>query len=278
MMRKFMVAITTAAALCGCSDESNKLSPLADASVPFATAPVDASEPDTSTEPGFRDAGALDAADANACRVINIGILGNPGSLPSSNFQAWLTKAGTTVARIQTGTTPLVANDLTPFDVIILDWLQHDYSPAEVAIVQAFVEAGGGLIAMTGYSGGTSDWRANPLLASLGVSYVGGLVGGPVKIFMPHPITQGLSSVTFNGGYLVGTLGASPNKLTPIAAIPEGNVAYAIEASKGRAFVWGDEWIEFDSEWSHLPEIKQLWVNVFAWIAPSGCPLTPPPN
>ncbi|HSQ67917.1 MAG TPA: hypothetical protein VLM85_32125, partial [Polyangiaceae bacterium] len=42
-----------------------------------------------------------------------------------------------------------------------------------------------------------------------------------------------------------------------------------------RDFVWGDEWIEFDSQWSTLPEIKQLWVNVFAWVAPQGCPLQP---
>jgi hypothetical protein len=44
----------------------------------------------------------------------------------------------------------------------------------------------------------------------------------------------------------------------------------------GRAFVWGDEWIEFDSEWSTLPEIERLWVQVFTWIAPpTKCTLTP---
>jgi hypothetical protein len=45
----------------------------------------------------------------------------------------------------------------------------------------------------------------------------------------------------------------------------------------GHAFVWGDEWIEFDSEWAALPEIPELWVQAFAWIAPmTACALNPP--
>jgi hypothetical protein len=45
----------------------------------------------------------------------------------------------------------------------------------------------------------------------------------------------------------------------------------------GRAFVWGDEWIEFDSEWMAIPQIPQLWVQVFSWLAPkTTCQLNPP--
>src|SRR5450631_3439809 len=42
--------------------------------------------------------GSLDAA----CSQLNIGILGNPGSNASSNFQAWLEARGTSVQRFQT--------------------------------------------------------------------------------------------------------------------------------------------------------------------------------
>lgn len=42
------------------------------------------------------------------------------------------------------------------------------------------------------------------------------------------------------------------------------------QRDQGRVFVWGDEWIEFDSEWSNLPEIQQLWVNIFAWLGPQN--------
>ncbi len=37
---------------------------------------------------------------------------------------------------------------------------------------------------------------------------------------------------------------------------------------QGRAFLWGDEWIEFESESSSMPQISQLWLQVFNWIAP----------
>ncbi len=222
--------------------------------------------------PIFPDAATTDGP---ACNVINIGILGNPGSNPSSNFQTWLTNAGTTVKRIQTSTTALTAQEIAPYNVLVLDWLQHDYTPAEAAIVKAFVEAGGGLISMTGYNNTVTDFRANALIGELGVSYGGALVSGPVTTFVSHPITAGLTSITFAGGYVVSETGSPPYTRTPIASIPAGKVAYAIQAAKGRAFVWGDEWIEFDSEWTQLPEIKKLWVQVFAWVAPGGCPLTP---
>ena len=235
-------------------------------------APVDASADDTGL-PIFPDAATGDGAPK--CNVLNIGILGNPGANPSSNFQTWLQNAGTTVKRIQTTNVALTAQEIAPYNVIVLDWLAHDYTAPEAAIVKAFVEAGGGLISMTGYNGTSTDFRANALIGELGVTYGGGLVNGPVTTFVAHPITKGLTSITFAGGYLVSAPGSSANVRTPIASIPAGNVAWAIEAGKGRAFVWGDEWIEFDSEWSTLPQVKALWVNVFGWVAPTGCPLNP---
>ncbi len=249
-------------------------------SIEFDSSVVDSSPAlDSAPDPGLKDAGAFDSADAAGCNVINIGILGNPGSNPSSNFQTWLTKAGTTVKRIQTtANVPLTAPDLSPFNVIILDFLTRDYTSQESAIVRSFVEAGGGLISMSGYNGTTDDFRANPMIGALGVTYGGPLQNGPVTTFVAHPITSGLASVTFNGGYVVSASGPTNYKRTPIASIPAGNVAWAIEAVSGRAFVWGDEWIEFDSEWSTIPQIKALWVNIFGWVAPTGCPLVPPPN
>jgi hypothetical protein len=70
---------------------------------------------------------------------------------------------------------------------------------------------------------------------------------------------------------------------TPIGFLPTPDdagvvpVAYAVQMGSGRAFVWDDEWIQFDSEWSTMPEIRQLWIQVFAWISPMGnCGLQPP--
>ncbi len=220
--------------------------------------------------------GDATAKDGGGCTTLNIGILGNPGANPSSNFQQWLVSAGTSVTRIETNATdpPLTASRLAPFDVIILDWLARDYAPSEATVLQNRITAGGGLISMSGYDGTTTDFRANVLLAPLSVAYSGGLLNGPVTNFATHPITTGLTSVTFAGGYAVSDLGGSGSTRTPIAFL-SSPVSYAVEMGSGRAFVWGDEWIEFDSQWSTLPQIKQLWVNVFKWIAPQGCALQP---
>jgi hypothetical protein len=211
-------------------------------------------------------------ADTGACQRLRIGILGNPGANPSSDFQAWLVSAGTSVQRIQTTapTSTITATDLQAFDVVILDWLTRDYSAAEASVLAAFISAGGGLVSMSGYDNVTTDdWHANSLLAPLAVAYTGALLNGPVTSFAPHPITTGLTSVTFEGGYEVADLGGTASTRTPIAFLPGPvTVGMAVQLGSGHGLVWGDEWIQFDSEWSTLPEIKQLWVQVFGWISP----------
>jgi hypothetical protein len=176
----------------------------------------------------------------------------------------------------------VTAATLAPFDVVVLDWLTRDYTAAEAAVLSTWIQAGGGLASMSGYDPNPIDnWHANSLLAPLQVAYNGSLLNGPVTSFATHPITAGLTSVTFAGGYAISDLGGAASTRTPIAFLSPGgtqvNVGYAIQMGSGRAFVWGDEWIEFDSQWSTLPEIKQLWVQVFGWLAqPNKCALMPP--
>jgi hypothetical protein len=227
---------------------------------------------------------SLDAGGGTAdagCSHLNIGILGNPGSNPSSDFQAWLEARGTTVQRIQTTDgVPLTAAALQPFDVVVLDFLPRDYTADEAAIFAAWVSAGGGVAAMSGYHDDQSqDWRANSLLAPLGLAYAMPRIWGPVTQFATHPITAGLTSVTFTGGYVVAEVAGGTGTRTPIGFLSTNPgtaaVAYAAQMGAGRAFVWGDEWIEFDSEWGAMPQIPQLWLQVFAWISPPNrCMLT----
>ena len=217
-----------------------------------------------------------DAAMPN-CKRLNIGILGKLGNTTSSNFQTWLTNAGTSAKNIETTPTDLLtASVLAEFDVIVLDELQHDYSSSEVTAFQAWVNAGGGFVSMSGFSGASDDFRANALLAPMGLAYSGSIVNGPVTTFVPSAVTAGLTSVSFVGGYVISDLGGTATTRTPIASLPAGNVGYLVKAGQGGGFVWGDEWIEYDSEWQSIPDIKQLWVNVFAWIGPkNGCMLQP---
>lgn len=215
------------------------------------------------------------------CTPLSIGILGNPGAYDGADFQLWLDTGGADVQRLQTTPgEPLTADTLQPFDVVVLDWLTRDYTASEAAAFAEWVSAGGGVVSMTGWNNVTTDdWHPNSLLAPLEVAYGGPLLSGPVTDLAPHPITTGLTSVVFEGGYAITDLGGTASTRTPIAILPvDGGtvtVGYAIQMGSGRAFVWGDEWIEFTSKGPDFP--PQLWVQAFGWLAPSkSCALTPP--
>jgi hypothetical protein len=222
----------------------------------------------------------VDVGKDGICDCLSIGIVGSPGSNPSANFQAWLTARGTSVER--THMTASEAFDLTllgRYDVVILDKLPREYTAAEAEALRSWVSSGGGFVSMTGYTGQPApDFYTNTLLAPFGLAYQPGLHTEPVTIFATHPVTAGLTSVTFAGGYLVKDIGAPGGTSTVIGSISAGPVAFAHERAKGRAVVWGDEWIEFDSEWVALPEIEKLWVNLIAWIGPQHSCQVPVPS
>jgi hypothetical protein len=218
---------------------------------------------------------------ALTCPQVEVGIFGNPGAYDSSNFERWLMRSGANVRRIQTTPgEPVTAATLRPFDVVVLDWLTRDYTAEEAATFAAWVAAGGGVVSMSGYINVTTDdWHANSLLAPLGVAYSGPLISGPVTDLAEHPILAGLTSVVFEGGYAISDLGGDASARTPIAFLPAAGddvtVGYEIQMGTGRAFVWGDEWIEFTSMEAKFS--PALWVQVFAWLAPpKTCALAPP--
>ncbi len=222
----------------------------------------------------------VDIGKDGICDCLSIGIIGNPGSNPSANFQAWLTARGTSVERKHTTNSETFDSSLLDnYDVVILDELPRDYTPTEAQALETWVEAGGGFVAMTGYTGAAApDFYTNTLLAPFGLAYQPGLHSEPVTIFASHPVTAGLTSVTFLGGYLVAETGATAGTSTVIGSISAGPVAYAHERGKGRGVVWGDEWIEYDSEWQSLPEIEKLWVNMIAWVGPQDSCNVPTPR
>jgi hypothetical protein len=214
----------------------------------------------------------LDVAGDGICDCLAIGILGGPGANPSSSFQAWLTSRGTTVMRVGVdGTATVDAAFLAPFDILVLDWLPREYTAAEAAALRDFVDAGNGVMVMTGHDGGADRMRAGSLLVAIGAEYLPGLVNGPVTTFDPHPLTTGLASVTFAGGYHVATTAALGTGTSAIVArLPGGPAGIALERGTGRVYVWGDEWVEFDSEWSTMPMITQFWINALGWLAPTN--------
>lgn len=221
----------------------------------------------------------IDVGKDGICDCLRIGIIGSPGSNPSANFQSWLEARGTSVERSHLSAAETFDSALlNKYDVVIFDRLPRAYTPEEAEILKTWVEARGGFVSMTGYTGAPEpDFYTNTLLAPFGLEYQPGLQSEPVTMFAAHPVTVGLTSVTFAGGYLVKDLGSVGGKSTVIGSISAGPVAFVHERAKGRAVVWGDEWIEFDSEWKSLPEIEQMWVNIIAWIGPQdSCEVSVP--
>jgi hypothetical protein len=76
--------------------------------------------------------------------------------------------------------------------------------------------------------------------------------------------------VTFLGGFYINVMDDGIGMSTVVATLPAGPVAVAQVRNDGKLFIWGDEWIEFDSEWQNIPQIKQLWVNILAYLSPAN--------
>jgi hypothetical protein len=128
---------------------------------------------------------------------------------------------------------------------------------------------------MTGHDGLTSSLRHNTLLAEVGPTYdvVMGLLNGPATL-LAHPTTldtDGVSTlppVTFAGGRAVIVPPALMTDIVPIATIGADVVGVAGPLGDGFVLVFGDEWIEFDSEWSTMPPIPRFWQNAVGWLSP----------
>ena len=225
----------------------------------------------------------LDVGMDGVCDCLSIALVGNQGYEPSSEFQAYLEDQGTTVERINSEVMNDINAPLTPavldkYDIIILDWLQRSYTPQEAEAVRTWVEAGAGLMTMTGHinNQATID-RSNSFITPLGLEYNGskGFFDGPVTQFAPHPITQGLTSLTFLGGLYIDVTPDMIGVNTTIMTLPQGPVGVVQERVKGRVFVFGDEWVEFDSQWQNMPEIKQFWVQTLAYLGPKDSCIVP---
>jgi len=221
----------------------------------------------------------VDEAMDGICDCLNIAILGKKGANPSSEFETWLEDQGTQVDRIHT--TPnesLTKETLAPYDIVIVDWLQRSYTQAEADVLEDFITTGGGMMSLTGFTNTqTNADVVNSLIGSIGLTYntSQGWFSGPITNFIAHPITTGLSSVSFFGGLFINIMDDGVGVNETIMTLPQGPVGVVQEREGGRAFVFGDEWVEFDSQWQNQPEIKLFWVQTLQWIGPQDSCILP---
>ena len=231
--------------------------------------------------------GIIDNVDKNQdgiCDCILIATLGVKGTWGQGDvFAAWLD------TRSNNGATALADQTLTPellakYEVIVAEDVHrnHPYSPAEVQALQAWVANGGGFMTLIGYATPGEAANVNRLLQPFGMSYGNAQIlpkttnsTVPITRWVPHPIDLGVTAVGVDNGYAVQGSG------TMIAMGGGYNVGNAQEVSKGHVFMWGDEWITYNSEWTLHPDyqVQLFWLNAIKWLTVQGkCQVPIPPS
>jgi len=150
-------------------------------------------------------------------------------------------------------------------------------------VLSDWVNKGGGLMTMTGYSSPPNDnANVNILLAPFGLSYgeVQILKKGasattvPITEFAAHPITTGVTAVGVDNGYEVSGPAAQTRSPTSPSMQPEADTGSArpSKLAKGHVDVWGDEWITYNSEWVNHPDyqVPLFWTNTIKWLTVAG--------
>jgi hypothetical protein len=209
----------------------------------------------------------IDVGMDGFCDCYRIGIIGNKGSNPAANFEAFLEDKGTTATRFGTMVDhQLTAQELEAFDILIIDRLTHQYPPEEAAILQTWIEAGHGVISMAGYNNAPIDFdQQNSLAAATGLSYSAPIYIDPIEVWQNHPITDGAQSVQIYGGWRVN--GPGEVFVRPQGE-PNNSLGTATMVDQGAAIVFSDEWVSFDSEWEQIPEVEVFWSNMISWVGP----------
>jgi hypothetical protein len=225
----------------------------------------------------------VDVGMDGICDCLSIALVGNEGANQSAEFQTWLEGQGTMVDRINSNVmndidVPLDPPLLAKYDILILDWLQRSYTAQEATDVRLWIEGGAGLMSMTGHvNNNTVIDRPNTILGPMGLTYNGsqGFFSGPVTQFNPHPITMGLTSISFYGGLYVDIVDDGVGVNQVIMTLPPGPVGVVQDRLLGQVFVFGDEWVEFDSEWQNMPEIQKFWVQTLSYLGPKNSCIVP---
>jgi len=253
--------------------------------------------------------------DAGNCSCINIGVYGRLPSYGSGGlgqdttiaFQNWLNAKSSATVDLITTKTVLDEAFLGQYDVLILQALEDkeggpywSFSSEELAALESWVRAGGGVISLTGYGGQSAEVNpTNQLLAFSGMSYNTDDVfanctdnccycaGSSVPMTdwnSAHPIARSVSAVgAFHGRSI------SPGDAEVVAS--EAGVVHGAtkQVDGGRVFMFNDEWVTYTSQWGEgataeascsdmnnpcyergaatYYQVAQFWYNALGWVS-----------
>ena len=261
--------------------------------------------------------------DAGHCSCFNIASIGKPAHYGTGNdntdaFVGWLNgESSASVVMFQDKPT-LTDDFLANYDVVILQWLTDsnqgpywNFSSDEIAALQKWVNAGGGLIAMSGYDSNSAEVTPlNQLLFFTDISYntdtiLSSCPSGdncycwgntiPVSDWQAGPIGSNVTAIGALSGRSI-----NPGAATVDAS--SGTTVYAAHETvgAGRVFAWCDEWVTYTSQWwgvgsdagpdamtpynnpydpcymkavSQVFQVPQWWYNVISYAsAATQCP------
>ena len=231
----------------------------------------------------------VDVGGDGICDCLNIATVGEPGVWGDGNiFSDWLTERSST-AVVNLGDAVLTDSLLAPLQVIVFlnvgegeDGINRQYDSEEVDALSRWVASGGGIMTTIGYASYREEVdNINRLLAPYDIYYDSAAVlqkqgdqTVPITEWVAHDTTDGVTAVGVDNGYEV--MG------TPAALAQEQGIvmARATGYEEGNVFVWGDEWICYDSEWENITDyqIERFWLNIIKWLTPEDeCQVAIPP-
>lgn len=231
--------------------------------------------------------GIIDNVDKDGdgiCDCLLLATLGAPGEWGDGDvFDDWLDSRSDNGAA-HLGDQEITSELLAGFQVVVIQDLRgRTYSDAEVEALNAWIAGGGGLMTLIGYGDSSERTNVNALLEPTGLSYgsqgilaKNGDVTRPVNTWFEHATSNGVMSIGVDNGYPV--LGAGT-----VVAEEDGHVvARALTVEDGRVFVWGDEWITYNSEWegeaAENYQVERFWLNVIKWLTPANTCQVPIPT
>jgi len=240
-----------------------------------------------------------DEGNDGVCDCLKIATLGYPGVHGGAGatdvFESWLQGKSVNGA-VALESQELTAARLKDFQVIIVQDVRagtqigldkgigRTYSSDEVLALKNWVREGGGVMALTGYGQASEISNSNLLFADFGLSYGstailpknGTQTVGVTGWVQTHPVSVGVTAIGADNGYPV-----TGGELVAFSQGTLGNhdVGRSASVGKGKAFMWGDEWITYDSEWTDRTDyqVERFWQNTLKYLTPSGICQVPVP-
>jgi hypothetical protein len=211
----------------------------------------------------------VDKGKDGLCDCLHIGFLGELASDAGNKtgaFESWLNARSDIPVKHVGALDTITPEVLADLQVIVIGNLRQrgssGFSAAETEAFSQWIQNGGGVISLAGYTANANDMIPTvALLQPTGLSYDyqgrGAGVLGVVTNGPPPVITHGIVAPdhpTVQGIKALGVFNAYPVTGDGEVIVREGTfvLAMAKEMGKGHVFAFADEWITQDTLWSPL--------------------------